>query len=90
MNNWQRFQEKIDVWIMRYSSEASASYWGINNINKTEADSIIQSLKVAPHQLRPPPAKACVSKTQGALHMQESTSKTLTSWEAIGRNQFLF
>lgn len=47
MNNWQRFQEKIDVWIMRYSSEATASYWGINNINKTEADKIIQSLEVA-------------------------------------------
>ena len=46
MNNWQRFREKLDVWIMRYSSEATAGYWGINNINQTEADHIIQGLKV--------------------------------------------
>lgn len=46
MNNWQRFREKIDVWIMRYSTEAVVGYWGINNINKTEGDHIIDSLKV--------------------------------------------
>lgn len=45
MNNWQRFQEKIDVWIMRFSTEARAGYWGINNINQTEADRIISGLK---------------------------------------------
>ena len=46
MNNWQRFKEKIDVWIMRHSKEAVAGYWGINNIEKEEATRILAQLKV--------------------------------------------
>lgn len=45
MNNWQRFKERIDVWIMRHSKEAAAGYWGINNIKNPEADNILAMLK---------------------------------------------
>lgn len=45
-----------DVWIMRFSTEARAGYWGINNINDTEADHILSQLKVRLPIPKPSPA----------------------------------
>lgn len=53
MNNWQRFREKLDVWIMRHSKEAAAGYWGINNINKNESFEILSQLKVQAYVWHP-------------------------------------
>ena len=57
MNNWQRFREKIDVWVMRHSTEATAGFWGINNIEDDEAYKILSMLKVRTclWPLMPPP-----------------------------------
>ncbi len=46
MNNWRRFQEKVDVWVIRYSTEASLSYWGVTNMQSAEATNVVKLMKV--------------------------------------------
>ncbi|BDA47061.1 hypothetical protein COCOBI_09-5160 [Coccomyxa sp. Obi] len=45
MNNWRRFKEKVDVWVFRYSTEATLGYWGITNLAAQEATNVIQLMK---------------------------------------------
>jgi hypothetical protein len=46
MNNWRRFKEKVDVWVIRYSTEATLSYWGITNMLAPEAANVVKLMKV--------------------------------------------
>lgn len=46
MNNWRRFKEKVDVWVFRYSTEASLGYWGITNMLAHEAANIVKLMQV--------------------------------------------
>lgn len=46
MNNWRRYQEKVDIWVARYSSEASQRYWGFTNFRKPDAEHVVDSLQV--------------------------------------------
>ena len=48
MNNWMRYKEKLDVWVVRYSTEAAQRYWGFNNFQKPDADRVVDMLKVWP------------------------------------------
>ncbi|KAK9918770.1 hypothetical protein WJX75_006764 [Coccomyxa subellipsoidea] len=45
MNNWRRFKEKVDVWVIRYSTEATLSYWGITNMLAPEAANVVKLMK---------------------------------------------
>ncbi|CAL8471675.1 g11217 [Coccomyxa elongata] len=45
MNNWRRFKERVDIWVFRYSTEASLGYWGITNMLAHEATNVVQLMK---------------------------------------------
>eukprot|EP00884_Botryococcus_braunii_P015604 jgi/Botrbrau1/2727/Bobra.0164s0007.1 len=45
MNNWRRFVERVDFWVIRYSSEAILHYWGLNNLTPAEALGVFRQTK---------------------------------------------
>jgi hypothetical protein len=48
MNNWRRFLERVDVWVIRFSAEASQHYWGLNNLTPAEALGVFRYTKARP------------------------------------------
>lgn len=48
MNNWVRYKERVDVWVMRYSSEALHRYWGLTNFHVPDAGRAIDMTQVCP------------------------------------------
>lgn len=46
MNNWRRFEERADVWMIRFSTEATLRYWGITNLKPADAARIVTGAKV--------------------------------------------
>ena len=48
MNNWRRFEEAADVWVIRFSAEASLRYWGITNLRGEDAVRVVAGTQV-PH-----------------------------------------
>ena len=49
MNNWRRFEEAADVWVIRFSAEASLRYWGITNLRGEDAVRVVAGTQVPPH-----------------------------------------
>ena len=45
MNNWRRFEERADVWMIRFSTEATLRYWGITNLKPADAARIVTGAK---------------------------------------------
>ena len=50
MNNWRRFEEAADVWVIRFSAEASLRYWGITNLRGEDAARVVAGTQVPPPQ----------------------------------------
>ena len=48
MNNWRRFRERVDVWVIRFSTEAKLRYWGITNLSPSDAVRVLGIMKVLP------------------------------------------
>lgn len=46
MNNWRRFLERVDIWIIRFSTEAVLHYWGLNNLTPAEALGVFRDSQV--------------------------------------------
>ena len=46
MNNWKRYKERLDVWVVRYSSEAAHRYWGFTNFALHDARHVVDLLQV--------------------------------------------
>lgn len=46
MNNWVRYKERVDVWVMRFSSEALHRYWGLTNFQLADARRAIDMVQV--------------------------------------------
>lgn len=46
MNNWRRFAERVDVWVIRFSTEAKLRYWGITNLSPADAVRVLGLMKV--------------------------------------------
>lgn len=46
MNNWRRFEEAADVWVIRFSAEASLRYWGITNLRGEDAVRVVAGAQV--------------------------------------------
>jgi hypothetical protein len=56
MNNWSRFREKVDVWMIRFSTEATSIYWGVTNMTPGDANRVFKLVKVCarcPHHPSP-------------------------------------
>ena len=60
MNNWRRFKERVDVWVIRFSTEAKLRYWGITNLSAEEAVRVLALMKV----------RCCVESTCMGGHPQ--------------------
>ncbi|KAK9788855.1 hypothetical protein WJX73_009926 [Symbiochloris irregularis] len=45
MNNWVRYKERVDVWVMRFSSEALHRYWGLTNFHLPDANRAIDMVQ---------------------------------------------
>ncbi|KAK9843669.1 hypothetical protein WJX81_001900 [Elliptochloris bilobata] len=41
MNNWRRFEERVDVWVIRFSTEASLRYWGLTNLRPEDTARVV-------------------------------------------------
>jgi len=48
MNNWRRFAERVDVWVIRFSVEAALRYWGITNFRPAEGERVINATQARP------------------------------------------
>ncbi len=46
MKNWRRFEEHADIWMIRFSTEATLRYWGITNLKAEDAARIVNGTKV--------------------------------------------
>ena len=46
MNNWNRYEENLHIWVVRYSREARKRFWGINNIARPDTERIINITQV--------------------------------------------
>jgi len=51
MNNWRRFAERVDVWVIRFSVEAALRYWGITNFRPAEGERVINATQARPAAL---------------------------------------
>lgn len=51
MNNWRRFEERVNVWVLRFSTEAVLLYWGVTNMSPTDASQVLSLMKVRSEHL---------------------------------------
>lgn len=46
LNNWRRGQERMDLWVVRFSPKQKHRYWGLAYMKKSEVDAILRSVQV--------------------------------------------